>query len=114
MAKRALINPVSILANRHSPQKPDHAKGLAQKNIVLMNEADLNDSVDKTLPDTSKPAGSRFKTDTSRDVFSGMNKTLMEKREEVQHQRLARMRKYGRWLFYEGVDHLPKDKKKVY
>jgi hypothetical protein len=24
------------------------------------------------------------------------------------------MKKYGRWLFFDGVDHLPGDKKKVY
>jgi len=56
----------------------------------------------------------RYKTDTSKDIFTAANRSFMEKKEQGQHQKLDRMKKYGRWLFYEGVDHLPKDKKKVY
>lgn len=37
------------------------------------------DSYDRTLMDGPKPVA-RFKTDTSKDVFSGMNKTLWEKK----------------------------------
>jgi len=39
---------------------------------------------------------------------------MIEKREEAERQRHTRMKKYGRWLFYAGVDHLAKDQKKVY
>lgn len=63
-AKRGAINPVSIMANKRG----SIGETIAQR-----------DSYDRTLMDAPKPAP-RFKTDTTKDVFSGLNKSLWEKR----------------------------------
>ena len=43
-----------------------------------------------------------------------MNKNMMSNRQQAQQNRHERMKKYGRWLFFNGVDYLPSDQKKVY
>jgi len=57
----------------------------------------------------------RSKTlDAAKDTFSAANRDVLERRDGDQRQRHTRMKKYGRWLFYAGVEHLTKDQKKVY
>ena len=56
----------------------------------------------------------RFKTDTSKDVFSGANKALLEKRLKGQQTRRDRIKDYERFLFYDGVAALPKSEKRIY
>ena len=60
--KTGVINPVSILHNK---------RGSIGTTLL--------DSFDRTLMDAPKPVP-RFKTDTSKDIFSGMNKALWEKK----------------------------------
>ena len=56
----------------------------------------------------------RFKTDTSKDIFSGMNKNLWEKKIKGQQTRRERIKDYERFLFYDGVAALPKSEKRIY
>ena len=53
---------------------------LANRQIVLTVDGDLNDSFDRTLQDIQKPFTTRFKTDTSKDVFSSNNRANLDKR----------------------------------
>ena len=63
---------------------------------------------------TDGPSARSRTLDAARDAFTAANRGLLEKRVEDQQQRHTRMKKYGRWLFYAGVEHLSKDQKKVY
>ena len=50
--KRELANPVSILTNnRQDFGHKDHNAEIRRKQILLMAEADINDSFDRTLQD---------------------------------------------------------------
>jgi hypothetical protein len=52
----------------------------------------------------------KFKTDISKDQFISRNKKMLEKNTDSKQARHDRMKNYGRWLLYGGVDHLPPDK----
>ena len=73
-------------------------------------EMDLNESFDRTLLEISNPMAKKFKSDISKDQFITRNKKMQEKNSESKQVRHDRMKNYGRWLLYAGVDHLPPDK----
>ena len=80
---------------------------------VIDLRTNILDSYDRTLMDGPKPVA-RFKTDTSKDIFSGMNKTLWDKKIKGQQTRRERIKDYERFLFYDGVAALPKSEKRIY
>ena len=99
---------VEIVNRKHqNQQKPI----IQNKNIMLM-EVDLNDSFDQqTLLQQQPTAVKKFKTNQAKDQFSHSNKKKMDKNSLERQERHDRMKQYGRWLLYAGVDHLPADKK---
>ena len=98
---KKLMNPVSIVNQSKKPS---------------VNMMIIEDEIDSLIDgaDFSKTSPRRFKGDISKDKFSNMNKNMMSSRQQAQQNRHERMKKYGRWLFFNGVDHLPSEQKKVY
>lgn len=85
-------------------------KGMALNPLPIL---DAKRSRQMTL--NNQGISARSKTlDATKDTFTAANRDVLEKRDEDQLQRHTRMKKYGRWLFYAGVEHLTKDQKKVY
>ena len=76
----------------------------------------VEDEIDSLIEgaDLSKTSPRKFKADTSKDKFSNMNKNLMSSKQQAHQNRHERMKKYGRRLFFNGVEYLPSDQKKVY
>ena len=73
-------------------------------------EVDLNDSFDQTLLTAQLPAAKKFKTNPAKDQFSNSHKKRLDKNSLERQERHNRMKQYGRWLLYAGVEHLPSNK----
>ena len=87
----------------------------AKKGMALNPLPILDPKRSRQMAMNNQGISARSKTlDATKDTFTAANRDVLEKREEDQRQRHTRMKKYGRWLFYAGVDHLAKDQKKVY
>ena len=79
---------------------------------IEMDNVDVHDSFDKRLPEGTKPQ--RFRANISKDTFSKFNKESLERKQGAEQQKHDRMKKYGRWLMYSGLENLPKDQKRIY
>lgn len=87
---------------------------LQNSNKIMLMEIGMNDSFDQTLMQAQETQDQfnhkLFKMNPKKDQFSHLNKKKQDKSSLERQERHNRIKEYGRWLLYAGVDHLPRDK----